>query len=275
MKQDLIISAYKPRAEVAERVRLSAGSEEGVWAFVREHLRHVEVTAADGDQAVSIRERHLDRLFDRVVAYHVANGISVPMSLSEFTAGIDQKFNRADGMYFLPSQEEEYQRFRLTTPRIAQETAFITNEGSAVAWIRRLLEGGRRAFTDIQPAFFKEMQSGLASYEQLPELRDLLAENFLQDDRDRWFIPDPKNAEQMERLHNQALLRVFTGYAEGKGTLGSVRSEAIRVGFAKAWNERDFAMIYKVGRRLPEDFFVTETALHHYYRAAERHVGRQ
>lgn len=274
VKRDLIISAYRPRADVAERVRLAAGSDEGVWAFVRDHLRHVEVTASDGGRAVDVRERQLDRLFDRVVAYHVASGIGVPMSLAEFADGIDQRFNRADGMYFLPSQEEEYQRFRLTTPRSTQETAFVTNESSAVAWIRRLLDGGARTFNEIQPAYFKEVQTGLASYEQMPELRDLLAENFLQDDHGRWSIPDPRDAGQMERLHSQKLLRVFAGYADGRGGLGSVRSEAIRAGFTKAWNERDFESIYAVGRRLPQEFWVAETALHHFYRAAERHVGR-
>jgi hypothetical protein len=274
VKQDLIISAYKPRTDVAERIRLSAGSEEGVWAFVREHLRHVEVTSADSGLAVPIRERQLDRLFDRVIAYHVAKGIAVPMSLSEFAAGIDQKFNRADGMYFLPSQEEEYQRFRLLTPMTEQETAFVTNENSAVAFLRRLLQDRRRTYAEILPAFFKEVQSGLEAYEQMPELRDLLAGNFLQDDLNRWFVPDLKDATQLERLHKQALLKVFAGYAEGKGQLGIVRSEAIRVGFAKAWEDRDFALIHAVGRRLPEDFFVAETALHHYYRAAERYAGR-
>ena len=270
VKQDLIISAYRPRADVAERVRLSSGSEEGVWAFIREHLAHLETVSAS-----DIRERQVDRLFDRVVAYHVANGIAVPMSLNEFRDSIDQKFNRADGMYFLPSQEEEYQRYRLTVPHATQETAFITNEGSAVAWIRRLLETGRRTYSEIMPAYFKEVQTGLESWEAMPELRDLLSENFLQDDEGRWFIPDTTDAAQMERLHNQALLRIFAEYVKGKGKLGTVRSEAVRVGFANAWNDRDFESIYAVGRRLPEDFFVIETALHHFFRAAERHVARR
>jgi hypothetical protein len=274
VKRDLIISAYKPRSEVAERIRLSAGSEDGVWEFVREHLRHVEVTPSDVAFGI-VRERQVDRLFDRMVAYHVANGIAVPMSLSEFTSGIDQRFNRADGMSFLPNQEEEYQRWRLTVPRPTQEGAFITNEGSAVAWIRRLVEAsGRLTFPEIQPAFFKEVQTGLADYEEMPDLRVILAENFLQDDRGRWFIPDQSDAAQMERLHNQALLRVFADYAATRGSLGSVRSEAIRVGFTNAWNERDFEPIYAVGRRLPADFWVTETALHHFYRAAERQVAK-
>lgn len=274
LKRDLIISAYKPRAEVAEKVRLAAGSEDGVWTFIREHLRHLAVTEKADGHAVDVRERQLDRLFDAVVKYHVANGIAVPISLTEFRSGMEHRFNRADGMYFLANQEEEYQRWRLTLPRSTQESAFITNEATAVAWLRRLLETGRRTFTQIQPAFFKEVQSGLLEFEQMPELRDLLAENFLQGEDDRWFIPDQSNAAQMEQLHNQALLRVFSEYVAGRGSLVSVRTEAIRAGFTKAWNERDFESIHAVGRRLPADFWVVETALHHYYRAAERHASR-
>ena len=274
VKQDLIISAYRPRAEVAERVRLAAGSEDGVWAFVREHLARLPVTDADEGVALDIRERQVGRLFNRLIDWHLANGLALPMGLPEFTEEIDRKFNRVDAMYFLPSQEEEYQRFRLRTRRPSQEAAFITNESTAVAWLKRFLEGGARAYTDIQPSFFKEVQSGLASYEKLPELRDLLAENFVQNESGQWFVPDARNAEQMERVHKQALLRVFGSYVDGKGTLDGVRSEAIRVGFADAWASRDFERIVAVGRRLPQDFMIGESALHHMYRAAERFVSR-
>ena len=39
-----------------------------------------------------------------------------------------------------------------------------------------------------------ELQAGLPDWEELPELRELLEESFLQDDQDRWFIPDPKKS---------------------------------------------------------------------------------
>ncbi len=35
VKQDLVISAYKPNGVLKNRFRLTAGTEEGVWDFVR------------------------------------------------------------------------------------------------------------------------------------------------------------------------------------------------------------------------------------------------
>ena len=39
VKQDLVISAYKPNGGLEERFKLTAGTENGVWDFVRTHMR--------------------------------------------------------------------------------------------------------------------------------------------------------------------------------------------------------------------------------------------
>ena len=43
VKQDLIISAYKPNGGLEDRFKLTAGSGEAVWDFVRQHLKHLPV----------------------------------------------------------------------------------------------------------------------------------------------------------------------------------------------------------------------------------------
>ncbi len=43
VKQDLVISAYKPNGGLEKRFHLEAGTEEGVWDFVRTHLRQLPV----------------------------------------------------------------------------------------------------------------------------------------------------------------------------------------------------------------------------------------
>jgi hypothetical protein len=92
-----------------------------------------------------------------------------------------------------------------------------------------------------------------------------LEENFLQDDHDRWFVPDPKKAGDLERLRSKALVKEFATYAESKGRLDRFRSEAIRAGFKDAWARRDFAIIKKVGSRLPDDAFAEDAQLLYYY----------
>src|SRR6266850_3879777 len=43
VKQDLVISAYKPNGGLENRFYLEAGTEEGVWDFMRTHLQQLPV----------------------------------------------------------------------------------------------------------------------------------------------------------------------------------------------------------------------------------------
>jgi hypothetical protein len=274
VKRDLIISAYKPHVAVAEEVRLAHGSEDGVWTFVREHLRHLPVAdVLDGVPRV-VRERFADRLYDRMVAYHVAQGIGLPIDVTAFYAGMDERFTVRDGMCFLPEQAPEWERMRASTRMFEQTELLITGESSAVAWLRQFL--GKRAlpFSEIQPAFFTEIQKGSESWEELPDLGELLEQNFVTDARDRWQKPDPRKASHLEQLRTRELLRVFDAYLASRGALEHVRSEAVRAGFKRAYAARDYRTILAVGRRLPEEAFNDDPALLHYFRNAERLAAR-
>ena len=48
VKQDLIISAYKPNGGFRERFKSEATSEEGIWDFVRTHLKYLPVIKETG-----------------------------------------------------------------------------------------------------------------------------------------------------------------------------------------------------------------------------------
>jgi hypothetical protein len=270
VKRDLIISSYKPQVEVAERVRLSGGSEDSVWAFVREHLSHLPVRdLLDGIPRI-VRERQADRLYDRMVAFHVAQGIVVPMTAGEFYAGLDQRLPLRDGMYFLPVQAEEYEKLRAAGMDPVQGELFITGENSAVGWLRTFLGNKALAFSAIQPAFFQEVQKGTAGWDELPDLKELLDQNFVADGHGQYLVPDPKKAEHLEQLREAELVKVFDGYAAGTGPLDQFRAEAVKAGFKRAYRDRDFETIIKVGKRIPVEAFNDDTALMHYFRNAER-----
>jgi len=273
VKHDLVISAYKP-AEVTERsFEVAADSKDAAWIFVREHLSRVPVTEGRRGQAIAIRERQADRIYERMVAYHVARNTLVPLTAAEFYAGLEQRFPVRDGMYFLAEQTEEYERFRITFRQLATQVLFIRDESSAVQWLRQTLKERPRSFADIQPEFMREMQSGVAAWEELPELRDMLEANFVDDDAGRWMVPDPKKSEHLDQLRNRSLLREFEAYAASTGSLRKFRSEAVRAGFKQAWGDRAFDTIVAVGTRLPSDAFVEDSALLHYFRNAERLAG--
>lgn len=273
VKHDLVISAYKPAEATEHSFEVAASGEDTAWVFVREHLSRIPVTEGQRGRAVVVRERQADRVYERMVAYHVARNALVPMTAAEFYAGLEQRFPLRDGMYFLPGQTEEYERFRVTFKELAAQVLLIRDESSAVQWLRQLLKDRPRSFADIQPAFMRELQSGVASWEELPELREMLEANFVDDGTGRWMVPDPKKSEHLDQLRTRALLREFGTYSAGRGPLKKFRSEAVRAGFKNAWAERAFDTILAVGRRLPSDAFVEDSALLHYYRNAERLAG--
>ena len=140
VKRDLIISAYKPSVETVERFSLVGGTPEGAWEFVREHLGHLPVVEGTRGEARVVRERMADRLYDRMVAYHVHRGVTVPLTAAEFYSGLEQRFPVRDDMYFLSEQVEGYERHRMTVKDLVQAELFITNEQSAVQWLRQLLK---------------------------------------------------------------------------------------------------------------------------------------
>jgi hypothetical protein len=99
----------------------------------------------------------------------------------------------------------------------------------------------------------------------MPELIDLLQENFLQDDEEKWYIPDITKSGDIQKLREKKLLKEFEEYLNSKGKLKRFRTEAIRVGFAKLWKEKNYKLIVKMGDRIPENVLQEDDKLLMYY----------
>jgi len=267
VKQDLIITAYKPNGGLEDRFKLEAGTEAGVWDFVRTHLKQLPVFVAKDGEGEAIAERQNFLLFDRMVAFHVQRGVMVPLSAAEFYAGLAQRFSERDGMYFLPEQAAAYDRERMRATKVEQLALFVTDEKSAIQWLQRELDpeagAGPQTYQDLQPKFLRELHQ--ARYEKLPELRDILEESFLKDEQDRWYLPDPARQGDLEKLRERSLLREFGEYAQGKSRLKVFRTEAVRAGFKHAWRERDYKLIVRVADRLPPSVLQEDAGLLMYY----------
>lgn len=249
VKQDLIITAYKPNGGLEERFKLEAGTEEGVWDFVRQHLGHLPVFAEKDDKLEIIADRQNFLLFDRMVAFHVQRGIIVPISAGDFYAGLHQRFPERDGMYFLSEEVVEYDRRRLTVKRVEQLSLTVHDEKSTLQWLRQEVSASPQTYQDIQPKFLQQLHQD--RHEKLPELMEVLEENFLKDEEGRWYIPDPNKQSDLEKLREKSLLKEFATYREGTGKLKRFRTEAVRAGFKRCWGERDYRTIVSIGERLP------------------------
>lgn len=284
--QDLVISAYKPNGGLEDRFRLIAGTEEGVWDFIRTHLRQLPVFVLKDGQAEVITERQNYLLFDRMVAFHVQRGVTIPLSAAEFYAGLGQRFSERDGMYFLPEQVAEYDKKRMTVREVLQLQLFVIDESSAIQWLRQQLLRKPQTAGELKPQFMQEI-GGWQKTETLLELDELLEQNFLRYDgksevpsqihsylstnfkelrnlpkeevslrnkgKDRWYVPDPNKAGDLEKLRERSLLKEFEDYRmSSQKRLKVFRLEAVRTGFKKAWQERDYATIIAVARKIPE-----------------------
>lgn len=271
VKQDLIISAYKPTEQFSKDFKLKAGTEETTWAFVRQHLSNVPVVVdANNDGRIDIiAERQSFLLFDRMVAYHIMQGLAVPMDATEFYKGLDEHFLKRDGMYFLPNQVNEYDLVRATCDiEPIQFSMFVSDEKSAIAWLYQQLDDnsgdGPQTYQVLMPKFMQEMKS-VDKREKMPELSVILEENFLKDEEGRWYIPDLTKSGDIAKLREKNLLKEFQSYLESKGKLKVFRSEAIRAGFAKLWKEKNYKAIVEMAERLPEQTIQEDSNLLMYY----------
>lgn len=262
-KQDLVISAYKPTEEFERRFGAEAGTERGAWDFVQEHLGHLPLPPLKDGRLQVLAERQPYLLYDRMVAFHIQRGLTVPLGAADFYAGLRRRFAERDGMTFLPPQAAAYEALKLQAQGVEQLPLLVVDEKTARAWLRQTLDAEPLTYQDLQPRFLRELHQ--AGYEKLPELREVLEEGFLQDDAGRWYVPDPGHAADLARLREKALLREFEAYREGRGRLRVFRSEAVRAGFHAAWRARDYRTIVEVAERLPERVLQEDPDLLMYY----------
>jgi hypothetical protein len=309
VKQDLVISAYKPSLALTERFALGTSSPDSAWAFVAEHLSHVPVfSSAEGTVEV-IAERTGQVLHDRMVAFHVQRQYSVPLSTAEFIAGLVQRYPERDGMYFLPAQVAEYDRKRGAADELRQLSLFVTDEASAIQWVRRELQQKPRSFQDLQPLFMREIQNW-AKHEETVELKEILRQNCIEYDgigpvpnqvhsylstnfkelrklekddpclvakaANRWYVPDPSKQIDLEKLREKSLLSEFEDYKTSKERkLKLFRSEAVRAGFKAAYDNQDYKTIVAVAAKLPENVLQEDEKLLMYFDVASMRLGSE
>ena len=269
VKQDLVISAYKPKSTFMSTFRESSGTEETAWAFARQHLENLPVVVRSDSRIDVITERQAFLLWDRMVAYHIINGLPIPLDATAFYKGLNDRFLLRDNMYFLPDQVNEYDMARSTADiDNVQISMYVSDEKSAIGWLYQQLDvvngDGHQTYADLMPKFMQELKA-VDRREKMPELMTILEENFLKDEKGRWYIPDLTKSGDIAKLREKNLLKEFQQYMESKGKLKVFRSEAIRAGFAMLWKEKNYAAIVAMAERLPEETIQEDSNLLMYY----------
>ena len=246
VKQDLVISAYKPNGGLEGRFAKNSDKLETAWDFIRTHLRNLPIYKAKGGQLEPVVERDPRILYDRMVAFYVGHSAPVPLSSGEFQSDLHEQFPVRDGMIFLPEQVHVYDHKRVQMESVGQLSIFVEDERSAIDWVRKFIKDRPSTQQDIHPDFTQQLNASWKKWEAQPELRLLLEQNFLcyngvgevpsqihsylstqfkelrnldkdhaqlrHKAKDRWYVPDPKKNIDVETLRNKRLLEEFWLY---------------------------------------------------------------
>lgn len=305
-KEDLVLSCYKP-SERLERTLQGSSSPDLAWAFVKEHLAQTTVIFEGENGLEVVVERTTDSLFDRFVAFCVQRHVPVPVSKSEFVAGLTEQLPALrDGMWFLPGQVDTYDKKRMKAEGIGQIPLIITNETTAIRWLRAELARKPQIIEDLYNPF-KIHSQGWAQTEQPRELRDLLRENFLQYEEGevpgpihaylssnyhdlrnlpkddprlaalavaRWYVPDPNRAGDLEKRRKAHLIKEFDAYVVDKRKrLDVFRREAVVAGFHEAIAKNQPTRIITVADKLPPKLLEDDFELYMLVENARTLVG--
>jgi hypothetical protein len=87
VKQDLILSAYKPSSTFEEKFALQGGTVQGAWDFLRQHLEQLPMPNKVGGRIEIQSERTPYLLYDRMLAFHLVRGLTIPSQQASSTRG--------------------------------------------------------------------------------------------------------------------------------------------------------------------------------------------
>lgn len=314
VKQDLVISAYKPNGGLEQRFAERGACEASAWDFVQTHLRQVpvvKVTGGDFPELVRVAERDPRRIYDRMAAWFIRHDTPVPISTPDFLAELTTRFKEIDGMIFLPGQIAEYEKIRSRIPNERQVEIFVADERSAIDWLADFLKRRPSTYQELHPEFITQLGAGWKKHEKKPELAALLEDNFLRFDgdrdvpsqihsylssnhkdfrgldkndprlvakaKDRWYVPDPNKAQDLEKKREKVLLKEFETYLAHTGRrLKEFRLEVLRAGFKTAWGKKDYQTIIQVAQKIPDEALQEDEKLLLWYdQALTRTESRQ
>jgi len=287
----LVISAYKPNGGLEDRFHQHGPTVDSAWDFVQTHLKQlpvVKVTSGYPQELLNIVERDPRRIYDRMASWFIRHGTLVPISTPEFLGELPTRFHDMDGMVFLPEQLVEYEKARARIPQTHQMELFISDERSAIDWLTDFLKRRPSTYPEIHPDYLPTIGAAKKKGEIIPELSALLDDNFLRYDgagevpsqihaylssnwpdlrnldksdsrlvakaKDRWYVPDPNKAQDLEKKREKALLKEFDQYLAFTGRrLKEFRLEVLRTGFRNAWANKDYQTIIDIAKKIPDE----------------------
>ena len=272
VKQDIVITCYKPSETFVSKINNALEYGVNVWDFIDEYLSHIPVHLQKNKSTTIVIERNPKILYDKVISYYVAHGLPVPINASDFQDGLRDRYIEIDGMFFNSVQAAEYEEKKKSAPDIIPMGIIVSDEANGIQWLKNQLQNNPKKYQDIYNDWIQAI-NGTRKNDIIPELKQILEENFIEDEGGKWRLPNIQDDKDVIALRTKALLREFKIYVETankpKGKIKEARVEALRTGFKQCYIDKDFQTIVTVGDKIPQNLLTEDEVLLQFYDIAQ------
>lgn len=277
VKQDLVITCYKPSERLVERLARADDKRMEATDFVEELLLHLPVHVERQQKTTAVVERSPKILYDRLISYYVQHGWPIPMDAGDFQQMLRATFIERDGMFFTASQALQYEERRARTTQFVPMALLVTSEAEGIAWLTRRLEERPQTYQELQPEWMKAMSTPKKG-DRLPELMEILEDNFIRDADDCWRKPDAERQADLDAMRQKKMMKEFALYAEQAAKprakrMKDCRLEVLRHGFKDCYRRKDYQTIVCVGDHIQEQLLLEDEVLLQYYDNAAERLG--
>lgn len=274
VKNDLIINAYKPRQSFEERFLKRAGVDLE-RDFVTEHLSHLP------------KEPNIERteqmLFSKMLAHYIQHGYEIRLNARQFYNLLRDHFKLIDGYWFLDDEIAKYEEWKKANGLQAieaiakgQQTLFVTDERSFLIWLYNYLVTPK-TFGEIFTASRNILSSSSMIMDQIPEPKQLLDTNFIFENGKYRRPTTDAEREGIETRREKELQKAFEKILEqalaGTKKIKDIRREAVAFGFTKCYQEKRFADILTVAKRLDKRILENNSEISDFVEIAQLKVG--
>lgn len=243
VRNDLIITAYKPKESFSNNFLRSAGLNMEI-DFIEMHLSKLPILDNVN------RTKHM--LYSRLLAYYIQNKFEVRMDSTKFYELLDIYFVERDGLWFNQNQvslyEKEVKKFLEVGYNDSQQILGIFNEKDLILWLTQFLKTPK-TYDEIYVEYTKKV---MTLDDLVPELKFILNENFVKE-KDKYRLPSMSEKKEKEHLRQIHLIKEFDLILEKIKTenkIKEVRKEALFTGLMQLYQEKDVDTIKLIGERI-------------------------
>lgn len=267
VKQDLIVTCYKPTDESFDYDSHSK-IDSNVWNFIDTYLERVPKYRIQNGVLSCVVERTPKIIFDRFVSYNIQRGLPISLDSGQFQKKLSELYLERDGMVFSVVQAVDYEEQKRHAAKFVSLGIIVSDEASGIEWLKNQLRDTSKTYQEIQPDWMQAI-NGLRKNDILPELKQILEENFIEMEDGKWRLPNIQDDVDKEALRTKSLLREFKKYVEvaskPKVKIKEARVEALRAGFKQCYIEKDFKTIVLVGDKIPQNLRDEDEILLQFY----------